>query len=141
MMKNQIENDLRSWLSFMSNKYCWLRSRFEYSEARGRWLVSFSPVDRILLSDAFNNEAIAFADKMNDEYGNQAPLFTDEEQLFGLTANAESIAKELVFYTETVMKYSSLLSSISFYPSAQTVSKMNTKCDLSQSYNLYAVAA
>lgn len=49
--------------------------------------MSFSPVSQIELSEEFNREAMQFADEMNAIYGNEAPLFTDEEALFKISDN------------------------------------------------------
>lgn len=76
----------------MTKKYSWLRIKFEFNEVRGVFMVSFSPAYQIEHSDEFNLDAMTFADEMNDEYGNEAPLFTDEEALFRLSAEAEVIS-------------------------------------------------
>lgn len=68
----------------MTMKYNWLQVKLEYKEDRG---VSFSPVSQIELSEEFNREAMQFADEMNAIYGNEAPLFTDEEALFKISDN------------------------------------------------------
>ncbi|TGX80496.1 hypothetical protein E5358_12630 [Palleniella muris] len=92
MNKENIEIQLRNWFSQMTKKYSWLRIKFEFNEVRGVFLVSFSPVCQIELSDEFNFDAMNFADEMNATYGNEAPLFTDEETLFRLSAEAEVIS-------------------------------------------------
>lgn len=89
MNRDNIKNKLHTWFSRMIMKYSWLRIKFEYKEDRGVFLVSFSPVSQIELSEEFNREAMQFADEMNATYGNEAPLFTDEEALFKLSDNAE----------------------------------------------------
>ena len=89
MNKEIIETKLRTWFSQMTKKYSWLRIKFEFSEVRGVFMVSFSPVSLIEFSEQFNRDAMKFADEMNAEYGNEAPLFTDEEALFRLSNEAE----------------------------------------------------
>ena len=89
MNKEIIETKLRTWFSQMTKKYSWLRIKFEFSEVRGVFMVSFSPVSLIEFSEQFNRDAMKFADEMNAEYGNEAPLFTDEEALFRLSDEAE----------------------------------------------------
>lgn len=91
MNKEIIEKQLRNWFSLMTKKYSWLRIKFEFNQRRGVFMVSFSPVSRIEQSDEFNLDAINFADEMNETYGNEAPLFTDEETLFKLSVNAEVV--------------------------------------------------
>ena len=91
-MKEDIEKRLRTWFSLMLEKYAWLRIKFEFNESRGVYMVSFSPLNHIESSDDFNIDVMTFADKMNALYGNEAPLFTDEESLFALSPNAEVIS-------------------------------------------------
>jgi len=90
MNRENIEIQLRNWFTRMTKKYSWLRIKFEFNEVRGVFLVSFSPVCQIELSDEFNLDVMNFADEMNANYGNEAPLFTDEEALFRLSAEAEA---------------------------------------------------
>lgn len=92
MMKEDIEKRLRAWFSQMTEKYAWLRIKFEFNESRGVFMVSFSPLSHIESSDEFNIDVMTFADDMNALYGNEAPLFTDEESLFALSPNAEVIS-------------------------------------------------
>lgn len=87
MNRDNIKKKLHTWLSSMTMKYNWLQVKLEYKEDRGVFLVSFSPVSQIELSEEFNREAMQFADEMNAIYGNEAPLFTDEEALFKLSDN------------------------------------------------------
>ncbi len=91
-MKEDIEKRLRAWFSQMTEKYAWLRIKFEFNESRGVFMVSFSPLSHIESSDEFNIDVMTFADDMNALYGNEAPLFTDEESLFALSPNAEVIS-------------------------------------------------
>jgi hypothetical protein len=92
MNKEIIEKKLHTWFSQMTEKYVWLRIKFEFNEVRGVFMVSFSPIYQIKQSDEFNLDAMNFANEMNDEYGNEAPLFTDEEALFRLSDEAEVIS-------------------------------------------------
>lgn len=91
MKKENIEKKLRSWLSEMTKKYCWLRIKFEFSEVEGVYMVSFSPASEIERSDDFNKDAMQFADDMDNEFGPDAPLFTEEEELFKLSETAETM--------------------------------------------------
>lgn len=87
MDRESVKSKLYAWLFSMTIKYSWLRVKLEYKEDRGVFLVLFSPVSQIELSEEFNREAMQFADEMNAIYGNEAPLFTDEEALFKLSDN------------------------------------------------------
>ena len=75
----------------MVSKYPWLRIRFEYSDKYSSYIVSFSPSEIISSTDDFNWEAMDFEDNLNDLYGEQAPLFCDDESLFKLPCNAVTI--------------------------------------------------
>ena len=92
MIKEDIKIQLDNWFSQITKKYAWLRIKFEFNEERGVFMVSFSPSRHIELSDEFNADAMRFSDEMNALYGNEAPLFTDEENLFTLSSDAEVIA-------------------------------------------------
>ena len=56
-MKEIIEKQLRTWFAQMTKKYSWLRIKFEFNENRGVFMVSFSPVSQIELSNDFNMDA------------------------------------------------------------------------------------
>ena len=74
MDRESVKSKLYAWLSSMTMKYNWLQVKLEYKEDHGVFLVSFSPVSQIELSEEFNREAMRFADEMNAIYGNEAPL-------------------------------------------------------------------
>ena len=93
-MKNlNIEASLREWARKMVCQFDWLTVKFEYNEVRGRYLVSYYPTDEIDMSDDFCNEAVAFEDRINMLYLDDAPLFCDGERLFHLSSKAETISK------------------------------------------------
>lgn len=89
MKREMIYGELREWLELMVAKYTWLSVRYEYNAARGCFLVSFYPEDMTAESSAFCRDALAFEDKMNEELGDDAPLFCDGESLFKLSPEAE----------------------------------------------------
>ena len=93
-MKNpKIEKILREWAKDMVNRYDWLTIRFEYNEDRRHYLVSYYPGERIDQCDEFCLESSDFEDSINLEYLDDAPLFCDDERLFRLSPNAETISK------------------------------------------------
>lgn len=110
MNKENIEKQLRTWFSQMTKKYSWLRIKFEFNEVRRVFMVSFSPVNQIELSDEFNRDAMQFADEMNATYGNEAPLFTDEETLFKLSADAKTVGGCSFFSAGTTSPYTTIIS-------------------------------
>lgn len=110
MIKDDIEKQLRSWFSEKAKKYIWLRIKFEFNESRGVFMVSFSPKSHIEHSDEFNIDAMQFADKMNAIYGDEAPLFTDEEYLFTLSPNAEVVETRSFISAGCSLPYSTRIS-------------------------------
>lgn len=129
MMMEQIEKDLRTWFEAISKKFPWLTIKYEFSQKRNLWLVSFSPVSQIELSDDFNKEAMAFEDEMNAKYGYMAPLFTDEESLFRLSPVAKTFGlKSLDCYKTSILseKSKELAWSIPVF-SVSSVSSMETR--------------
>lgn len=109
-MKENIEKQLRTWFAQMTKKYSWLRIKFEFNENRGVFMVSFSPVSQIELSNDFNMDAMKFADEMNEQYGNDAPLFTDEESLFKLSSNAVIIEAPIFVTTNSPLLSKTIIS-------------------------------
>ncbi|MCD8203474.1 MAG: hypothetical protein LUD48_07515, partial [Prevotella sp.] len=75
----------------MVNRYKWLKIKYEYSEDRHVYLVSYSPIGKIEKNEDFMKESIDFENEISLLYENYAPLFCDEESLFKLSQNAELI--------------------------------------------------
>ena len=89
MRDSNLEATLRNWFKNMVNRYRWLSIKFEYNEKRGVYLVSYAPISEISANDDFISDSMAFEDKMNALYGDNAPLFCDEEKYFKMSVNAE----------------------------------------------------
>ena len=87
----EVERILRQYAEDLVSRYTWLTIRFEYSERRGVYLVSYSPSEKIDESESFARETMEFENRMNDLYDDHAPLFCDEEELFKLSSEAEVI--------------------------------------------------
>lgn len=104
MKDNELETKLRGWFKEMVNRYKWLNIKFEYSETRGVYLVSYSPVEKIEESDSFIKESMDFEDEMNLQYGDKSPLFCDEEKYFKVSSNAEIIKSSFKFFDICVTK-------------------------------------
>lgn len=88
MKKTELENILNAWFEDMLSKYDWLSFKYEFDEKRNVFLVSYFPADKINTNDEFCRDAMAFEDKVNYLYGDDAPLFEDEETLFPLSEKA-----------------------------------------------------
>ena len=104
MINNEIETTLRNWFEQMVDRYKWLNIKFEYSETRGIYLVSYSPIQKIEESDSFIKETMDFEDKMNFLYGDNSPLFCDEEKYFKLSSDAEIIKSRFIFFDINIAK-------------------------------------
>lgn len=95
MKQKEIKEKLINWFNVVITKFEWLSIKFEYSDKLKVYLISFSPSSKIDKSDDFCMEAMRFEDSMNAEYGDDAPLFCDEEEYFKLSDNAEIISSQL----------------------------------------------
>lgn len=104
MINKEIETKLKNWFEDMVNRYTWLNIKFEYSETREIYLVSYSPIQKIEESDSFIKESMDFEDKMNFLYGDDSPLFCDEEKYFKLSSNAEIIKSRFKFFDISIAK-------------------------------------
>lgn len=105
MRNPDLETKLRDWFEEMVNRYKWLSIKFEYSEERGVYLVSYSPIQKIEENDSFIKDSIEFEDKINMLYGDKAPLFCDEEKYFKLSSEAEVIKyRDCKFFNVDVAK-------------------------------------
>lgn len=112
-MKQKQQQMIKDWAEKMVEKYDWLTIKYEYSDFYRTVLVSFSPSEVIDNDDDFNRDALAFEDLMTAEFGDNAPLFTDEEELFIVSTEATVVAKNVTSSTRLVIDSSfSLLSGI-----------------------------
>ena len=91
IMKSKIEKELRDWFKYLVGRYRWLTIRFNYSEDKGVFLVSYSPTDKISECEPFIKESAEFEDLMNARYGDNSPLFCDDEKYFKLSPDAEVV--------------------------------------------------
>lgn len=131
MKRDKIEKQLRLWFSQMLLKYTWLIIKYEYSDVEDCYLVSFSPEKELEQSDDFSKDALDFENRMNREYGDDAPLFCDEESLFKLSSSAEVLegAKCIVSYDYQFEDDSmvSMLGSLDFVSVKGSIDVMNTE--------------
>ena len=94
MRNPNLEHVLRDFLKIMVKNYNWLTIKFEYNEKKDKYLVSYSPNDKIQNDDNFMRESMLMEKLFDELYGNYAPLFCDEEEYFKLSPNAEVIKYE-----------------------------------------------
>ena len=98
-MKQKLLQRIKEWAEKMVEQYNWLTIKYEYSEFYRTVLVSFSPLEIIDNDDDFNRDTLFFEDAMTAEFGDDAPLFTDEEKLFTLSNDAMIISKNVTSYS------------------------------------------
>lgn len=89
--KEEIKKQLTDWFDVMLAKYTWLKVKYEYSESKECYLVSFCISSDTEYSDAFDKDVLDFEETMDNEYGDYSPLFCDNERLFKMSPNAEVV--------------------------------------------------
>lgn len=90
MKIDEISRKLTLWSKSITSKYYGLIVRFEFNESRGVFLVSLY-TDEIQDKERFSNDVMAFEDELSDLYGWDSPLFCDNEELFKLSSEAQTI--------------------------------------------------
>ena len=105
MTNNRVEEILVEGLKQLIKKYDWLEVRYEYSEERGVFLVSYGPKSETSGSEDFALDAIAFEDRVNDLFGDDAPLFCNGEELFELSPSAHIQCRCLCSIAESHQQY------------------------------------
>jgi len=93
MRQDEIKCKLRKWAECVTSEYEGLCVRFEFCAKRGVFIVSYD-YDRMENMEDFFLDSMDFEEKMDREYGDGAPLFCDNEELFSLSAEAETIFKQ-----------------------------------------------
>lgn len=94
-----MEQMIKDWATVMVNHFSWLTIKFEFSEKYRTFLVDFVYSSEYDDCDEFNVQAMSFNDKLIDLYHDDAPLFTDNGELFTLSAAATVIAKNIETFT------------------------------------------
>lgn len=93
MGQNRVmEQDLVDMLKELTSEFPWLSARYEYSEAWDTLLVSYTPRDKIFGDERAPSRMMMLEDELRDKYGEDAPLFCEEERLFKLSPEATLIA-------------------------------------------------
>ncbi|WP_290090948.1 hypothetical protein [uncultured Duncaniella sp.] len=90
MRIDEIKSRLYKWSKMITTAYLGLKVRFEYSMSRGVFLVSLY-TDDVDDMERFSADVMAFEDEMEALYGYDAPLFCDNEELFSLSQEAETV--------------------------------------------------
>lgn len=87
-----IEADIKTWALRMAEKYDWLTIRYEYSDKHECFMISFYGEN--LDNEEFCKTALEFEDETTEKYGDEEPLFCDNEDMFELSENAVCVGKE-----------------------------------------------
>lgn len=97
-----MELTIQNWAKEMVSIYTWLTIKFEFSNRYKTFLVDFIYPSQYGDDESFHRAAMAFNDKMCDTYGDDAPLFTNNEKLFSLSENAQIICANSYSIFETL---------------------------------------
>nr|DAR30566.1 MAG TPA: hypothetical protein [Caudoviricetes sp.] len=143
MKKEIINEQLNTWFSQMLQKYTWLSIKFEYNDLEKCFMVSFSPKFIISQDEGFCKEALTFENEMNKVYGDYAPLFCDDEDLFTLSSEAEFLSNQTAnsFCTDETIDFAKVnICNVSAYISSKEI-EQNTDIKVAQYNNKYRIAA
>ncbi len=143
MKKEIINEQLNTWFSQMLQKYTWLSIKFEYNDLEKCFMVSFSPKFIISQDEGFCKEALTFENEMNKVYGDYAPLFCDDEDLFTLSSEAEFLSnqKATSFCTDETIDFAKVnICNVSAYISSKEI-EQNTDIKVAQYNDKYRIAA
>lgn len=97
-----MEQTIKDWAKKMVQLYTWLTVKFEYNNRFNTILVDFVYQSQYAENEDFHKEVLAFYDKMHEIYGEDAPLFTDNEKLFSLSDNAQIISSNSYSFDEFI---------------------------------------
>lgn len=89
--KQMMEKTIKEWAINMVRTYTWLTIKFEYSKKFGVILIDFVYPPQCGNDEDFHRDALAFNGRMCEIYGDNAPLFTNNEKLFKLSDKAQVI--------------------------------------------------
>ena len=92
MRNAEIDSQLRDWFEKMMKVYSNLSFKFEYSERRQVYLVSAIVDLDEETYEHYCSDSMVFEDQLANRYGDDTPLFTDNEELFELSSNAYVVA-------------------------------------------------
>lgn len=103
--KRIIEQDLVRILKQLTNEYPWLSARYEYRDPWATFLVSYAPSDKMFSDNDVLLRMMELEDELIDKYGDDAPLFCEEERLFSLTSGATLIENGCVKRDQEPMEW------------------------------------
>lgn len=97
-----MELTIQNWAEEMVRIYTWLTIKFEYSNRYKTFLVDLVYPSQYGDDENFHRAAMAFNDKLCDTYGDDAPLFTNNERLFKLSNEAQIVCANSYSASETL---------------------------------------
>ncbi len=103
-MDYQQERQLQNWFRRMVDMFPGLSFRYEYSDRRGVYLVSATVNTEDARYEEYCVKSMQFEDQMNAQYMDNAPLFTDNEELFRLSSDALVVDEKYISKSFSVSK-------------------------------------
>ena len=97
-----MELTIQKWAKEMVSIYTWLTIKFEYNSRYRTFLVDFIYPSQYGDDENFHRAAMEFNDKMCNTYGDAAPLFTNNENLFSLSDGAQIVCANSYSVFETL---------------------------------------
>lgn len=91
MDQNVILSSLRDGISKICKEYSFVTFKIEYNVARDVCLCSYRSTNTGEDYERFCKSLLTLSDCLNDCYGVEAPLFTENQELFKMSDNAEII--------------------------------------------------
>lgn len=84
-----IKQSLTSWCKAITSKFFCLKVRFEFNDDMKVYLVSLN-TNQVENLEELSREVLSFEGELVQLYGDDAPLFCDNEELFQLSDKAET---------------------------------------------------
>ena len=92
MNKEIVKSELKSRLEDFVKGYPYTSFLYGYDEVRNCFLVSYTiDVNKSMASDKFWTDLLGLQEIFLEQYGDAAPLFCEEEELFKLPYDSETI--------------------------------------------------
>ncbi|WP_288764984.1 hypothetical protein [uncultured Porphyromonas sp.] len=91
-MSNNILTILKGEFQKLIDKYPWLSIKYEYSQVRGVYLVTYI-FNKGTDSQDFIEDTMMFENEINSTFGIKAPLFCDNQELFQLSEKAVTVSQ------------------------------------------------
>lgn len=87
-MASDILQDIENWFERIVKDFPQVRFRYEFDQSYGTYKIAYYINEELSNNNDFYGAVLLFEDCMNDAYGNFAPLFCQNEELFKLSDSA-----------------------------------------------------